>query len=690
MAQGSNSTKTAHLNGNAIIPGDKMVCGVNTTLPQRSFQQNIFINQLKMMEYPEYTALPVPGDRDLDGYFDASTSGSFRKIWCDQDYQRAGTFVLTWDGVGDCDAAGYAGVTEINLGAGGYPTVNRREYEITETNPGGAVRYITCTGKPTNIQFFEKSEETRLNAGNYFHSEFISEWGDLTVIRTMQLQGTNNSKMMNYDANDSTRLTADSWVYNYNSGRGNPIVEGTNLSAPTAVIARLGIELDCDLYIHSSHQITNTAWDSFVTDLWGLLTPAWKAAHKIWHEHSNEPWQSGADSNYADQALWFTYGDATTYEATYDPATAEATRTAHGHADGTAIRCYVSYKNGDWPWARGGQRYVINTGANTFKTSDPPATVTAATNAASAVLTIAGHGRAVNDVFRATGFSGGTWNTINGNDYTVTAVTTDTVTLNLDSQALGAFTAGQILCSDEYGSLFVGGVGPSNQVTLLRYKVESESSKTKAVNYAEAAADIWDRTETIIGAANLIRVGGAWFNSGAGVTWANETLAVAKYRRDVDYISFAPYYNPLGATPGYENETLDTLLANGKAGFESSLQNNLSVLIEAVGHDRIICYEGGDPGGDGSGSNTQAQNDKHNEWRDSDQNKEWWQFYPQAMAAYGFKAFMQYALLHPRYNGSDTTSAAVWWGIQQYMGDNSKRYQGFQPYLADGAPKLAE
>ena len=83
MATGRNDSKACHQNGSRFITGDKMVCGVNTSLPQRSFQQNIFINQLKMMEYASYTTLPVPGDRDLDGNFDASTSGSWRKIWCD-------------------------------------------------------------------------------------------------------------------------------------------------------------------------------------------------------------------------------------------------------------------------------------------------------------------------------------------------------------------------------------------------------------------------------------------------------------------------------------------------------------------------------------------------------------------------------------------------------------------------------
>ena len=74
-------------------------------------------------------------------------------------------------------------------------------------------------------------------------------------------------------------------------------------------------------------------------------------------------------------------------------------------------------------------------------------TITAATEAASAVISVAdASDYAVGDKVTFEGLAGGTWDTQDGKTFSITSISTNDITINLDSQALGTWTAGTLTC----------------------------------------------------------------------------------------------------------------------------------------------------------------------------------------------------------------------------------------------------
>src|SRR5574343_727944 len=77
-------------------------------------------------------------------------------------------------------------------------------------------------------------------------------------------------------------------------------------------------------------------------------------------------------------------------------------------------------------------------------TTDADKTVTGA-DAATGVITCAGHGMSTGDNVYCSAFAGGTWNTLNGNVYVVTVINTSTFTLDgVTTTGLGTWSAGTI------------------------------------------------------------------------------------------------------------------------------------------------------------------------------------------------------------------------------------------------------
>ncbi len=74
-------------------------------------------------------------------------------------------------------------------------------------------------------------------------------------------------------------------------------------------------------------------------------------------------------------------------------------------------------------------------------------TITAATEAASAVISVGdASDYAVGDKVTFEGLAGGTWDTQDGKTFSITAISTNDITINLDSQALGTWSAGTLTC----------------------------------------------------------------------------------------------------------------------------------------------------------------------------------------------------------------------------------------------------
>jgi hypothetical protein len=74
-------------------------------------------------------------------------------------------------------------------------------------------------------------------------------------------------------------------------------------------------------------------------------------------------------------------------------------------------------------------------------------TITAATEAASAVISVGdASDYAVGDKVTFEGLAGGTWNTQDGKTFSITSISTNDITINLDSQSLGTWSAGTLTC----------------------------------------------------------------------------------------------------------------------------------------------------------------------------------------------------------------------------------------------------
>ncbi len=89
-------------------------------------------------------------------------------------------------------------------------------------------------------------------------------------------------------------------------------------------------------------------------------------------------------------------------------------------------------------------RFTVDstTGKVTFSTN-LTGTITAATEAANAALTVAGHGLAVGDTIVLDAMTGGTWSTQDGKRYTVQTVGgPNDFTIDLDSSSLGTYISG--------------------------------------------------------------------------------------------------------------------------------------------------------------------------------------------------------------------------------------------------------
>ena len=74
-------------------------------------------------------------------------------------------------------------------------------------------------------------------------------------------------------------------------------------------------------------------------------------------------------------------------------------------------------------------------------------TITAATEASSAVISVGdASDYAVGDKVTFEGLAGGTWDTQDGKTFSITSISTNDITINLDSQALGTWSAGTLTC----------------------------------------------------------------------------------------------------------------------------------------------------------------------------------------------------------------------------------------------------
>ncbi|MCP3672727.1 MAG: hypothetical protein GY814_20355, partial [Gammaproteobacteria bacterium] len=130
---------------------------------------------------------------------------------------------------------------------------------------------------------------------------------------------------------------------------------------PIQAACEVANELDASLHHNIPHQSTDAA----VTYIGQQIALHFDfSGKKVKIELANEVWNTANGFHCAH--IWVSYGEAPVQEGTFDPTTATCTSVAHGMVTGTEIACSNSIYHTDWPYATGGERFVIVDDINTF------------------------------------------------------------------------------------------------------------------------------------------------------------------------------------------------------------------------------------------------------------------------------------------------------------------------------------
>ncbi|MCP3672689.1 MAG: hypothetical protein GY814_20150, partial [Gammaproteobacteria bacterium] len=299
----------------------------------------------------------IPGTRDANGYIDASGGGSWKLITHTMtDFMNEGTvdepWVLRWEGTG---AVSWTGGTEI---PGSTP--NRREYTSLAA-PAGNYQ-INVTGYPTKIELLAPGEEARYDAGNIVHSRFVADLAGIDNVRMMHSLTDDNG---NRDVSDFTPYDYINWNMRVSP---NGLVT-VNRGIPIQAACEIANELDANLFHNIPHQATNAAVTYIGQQI--ALHFDFSGGKKAKTELGNEIWNPA--SGFHDGWSWFWYGEAPAQEGTFDPTTATCTSAGHGMTTGDPIACYRNIYHKNWPYAAGGEMFVIVDDVNTFRPANTEA-----------------------------------------------------------------------------------------------------------------------------------------------------------------------------------------------------------------------------------------------------------------------------------------------------------------------------
>ncbi|MCP3671304.1 MAG: hypothetical protein GY814_12895 [Gammaproteobacteria bacterium] len=310
-----------------------------------------FINVIKGGKTDNYA---VPGTLDANGYPDASGGGYWRHYthaplagWMSE-----GTvdepWVLRWEGTGDVT---WSGGTEIP-----GTTPNRREYTslaLPTTN-----YYTVATGDVTKLELLAPGEEARFDAGNILHSRFVADLAGADVVRMLHSLVDDNG---NRDVSDFTPYDYINWNMRLSP---NGLVQ-VNRGLPTQVACEIANELDANIHYNVPHQVTDAA-ATYIGQQQALHFD-FSGGKKVKIELANAVWNYAP--GFPDAWSWFAYGEAPAQEGTFDPVTATCTSVGHNMATGTKIACFNNIHHTDWPFAAGGEFYVIAETVDTFRLS---------------------------------------------------------------------------------------------------------------------------------------------------------------------------------------------------------------------------------------------------------------------------------------------------------------------------------
>lgn len=456
----------------------------------------------------------------------------------------------------------------------------RNIYTNSSDTPSVNYQVSISAGSCTKVELITPGEEARYDAGNICTSTFISDMAGVGVIRFMDWMETNSSPIST--ASELKAYDYATW-YQYQNE--------TNVwsDVPIKAICQVCNEVGCDLWICIPHQMDSAGTTNIAQTINAEYTVS---GGKVYVERTNEPWNPA--SGFGDQHYWYYYGgnQSSTYNATFVNTTATATETSHGRTDADEIALYRQIGQTAWPYADGFLHYVIVDTVNTFRIAAARRDITAATQANPCVVTAAGHDYDNGDTVRITGVAGMT--ELNGNDYTVANVTTDTFELSgTNSTGYGAYTSGGYALVDEVDQPLFGTPIPAT-IDKIRYKVTADTVENRWVNYGLDCVDTWDIFETELGLDNIYRVGSGQAGSSG---YALNVYLASGFREKIDYFAIAPYlyflpeFNIQSATKANPCELTCTVAHGLSSGTRVDIQG-ASGMTEINGTDITITVTG--------------------------------------------------------------------------------------------------
>ncbi|MCP4461891.1 MAG: hypothetical protein GY819_03715, partial [Planctomycetaceae bacterium] len=134
---------------------------------------------------------------------------------------------------------------------------------------------------------------------------------------------------------------------------------------PIQVACEVANEVDANLHYNVPHQVTDAA-ATYIGQQIDLYFD-FSGGKKVKIELGNEIWNPGA--GFSDGWAWFWYGSQSPQEGTFDPTTATCTSVGHNMTTGTEIACFANIYHKDWPFAKGGEFYVIVETVDSFRLS---------------------------------------------------------------------------------------------------------------------------------------------------------------------------------------------------------------------------------------------------------------------------------------------------------------------------------
>lgn len=199
-------------------------------------------------------------------------------------------FRVKWDGVGTC---------EIGLLPGGSVIDTSVPNQVTYTlgtNPGTMqIKFIPtdANNPPRNIRVYQTRYETNINSGEIFNPDVIALCQSFGILRTMNLQGANNTAICNLT--DFAQLTPESsmaWGSPYSQSAATNGEFGNKGLVHPGILCKLAQATGCKLHVI----IPIKASDDFVTQFATYMRD--NCSTVVEYELDNELWNAGYNGAY--------------------------------------------------------------------------------------------------------------------------------------------------------------------------------------------------------------------------------------------------------------------------------------------------------------------------------------------------------------------------------------------------------